>query len=367
MKQTICLNMIVKDEAPVIRRCLESVRPLIDTWVILDTGSTDGTQDLIREVYRDLPGSLHQSPWKGYGVSRSEAIDLARGKADYLLFIDADDMMEMEPGFRMPRLTHEAYRIALRHGPIIHWRPAMVSSRLPWRYVGVLHEYIECGRTYSIETLEGANIRTLSGGSRLQKEGQRQKYLRDASTLEKALIEEPDNFRYVFYLGQSWRDAGELQKAMAAYDRRAAMGGFPEEEFCAHLNAARLASRLECPETEVISRFLRAHESRPSRAEALGELARLCRQNERWPLAYLFARQAARIPQPKDILFVEFEWYEWRALDELSVAAYWVGEYGESVRCTERLLEEGRLPEEQHDRVKRNLGFARERLRVKSS
>jgi len=45
---TICLCMIVKNEAAVIERCLASVRPLIDTWVISDTGSTDGTQDLIR-------------------------------------------------------------------------------------------------------------------------------------------------------------------------------------------------------------------------------------------------------------------------------------------------------------------------------
>ena len=42
--QTICLNMIVRNEAPVIRRCLDSVMPIIDSWVIVDTGSTDGTQ-----------------------------------------------------------------------------------------------------------------------------------------------------------------------------------------------------------------------------------------------------------------------------------------------------------------------------------
>ena len=41
---TICLNMIVKNEAPVIGRCLASVLPFVDRWVIVDTGSTDGTQ-----------------------------------------------------------------------------------------------------------------------------------------------------------------------------------------------------------------------------------------------------------------------------------------------------------------------------------
>ncbi|MEV6052281.1 glycosyltransferase [Streptomyces sp. NPDC052107] len=140
MKSTVCLNMIVKDEAPVIRRCLESVRPLIDTWVIVDTGSTDGTQDVIRDVYSDLPGELYERPWKGFDGSRAEAIELARAGADYLLFTDADDMMEVAPGSSMPELTLDAYRLNIRSGRYIHRRRALVSTRLPWRYVGVLHE-----------------------------------------------------------------------------------------------------------------------------------------------------------------------------------------------------------------------------------
>ena len=36
--QTLCLSMIVKNEASVIGRCLPSLRPIIDYWVIVDTG-----------------------------------------------------------------------------------------------------------------------------------------------------------------------------------------------------------------------------------------------------------------------------------------------------------------------------------------
>ncbi|MFD5631297.1 hypothetical protein [Streptomyces sp. NPDC127072] len=137
------------------------------------------------------------------------------------------------------------------------------------------------------------------------------------------------------------------------------MGGWEEEVFCAHLYAARLAAGLDRPVAEVVDRYLRAHESRPSRAEALGDLARFCRDNgPRWPLAHLFARAAARIPYLSDILFVEFDWYDWRALDELAVAAYWTGEYEESRACCERLLDGGKLPEAQRERVARNLQFA---------
>ncbi|WP_051781610.1 MULTISPECIES: hypothetical protein [unclassified Streptomyces] len=140
------------------------------------------------------------------------------------------------------------------------------------------------------------------------------------------------------------------------------MGGFAEEAYCARLYAARLAARLDKPPAEVMDRYLRAYESRPTRAEALGDLARLCRAGSRWPLAYMFAQQAVRIPRPDDILFVEVDWYEWRALDELAVAAYWTGAYAESLECCERLLQEGKLPEDQRARVRGNLDFARHKL-----
>ena len=50
-KPSVCLNMIVKNESQIITRCLDSVKDLIDYWVISDTGSTDGTQQLITDYF----------------------------------------------------------------------------------------------------------------------------------------------------------------------------------------------------------------------------------------------------------------------------------------------------------------------------
>jgi cellulose synthase/poly-beta-1,6-N-acetylglucosamine synthase-like glycosyltransferase len=87
-KQTICLNMIVKDEKDVIQRCLDSVIPVIDYWVIVDTGSTDGTQEIIKNHMKNIPGELFERPWKNWGATRTEALRLAQehGQGDYLLF-----------------------------------------------------------------------------------------------------------------------------------------------------------------------------------------------------------------------------------------------------------------------------------------
>ncbi len=73
-RQTIGLCMIVKNEVSVIERCLASVRPWLDFWLIVDTGSTDGTQAKILEVMADMPGELHERPWRNFGANRTEAI-----------------------------------------------------------------------------------------------------------------------------------------------------------------------------------------------------------------------------------------------------------------------------------------------------
>ena len=142
--QTICLSMIVKNEARVIRRCLDSVRDIIDYWVIVDTGSTDGTQDIIRAHFQDVPGELVERPWRDFAQNRSEALALARPRGDYTFIIDADDALELQAGFQLPRLSADSYQIDIQDTNIRYQRTQFVSNALAWRYAGVLHEYLTC-------------------------------------------------------------------------------------------------------------------------------------------------------------------------------------------------------------------------------
>src|SRR6187399_3263414 len=87
-RPSVCLTMIVKNETAVVERCLRSVRPFVDCWSIVDTGSTDDTPRLIAAALADLPGELHERPWSDFGHNRTEALALARGRADYSLVID---------------------------------------------------------------------------------------------------------------------------------------------------------------------------------------------------------------------------------------------------------------------------------------
>ena len=94
----ICLNMIVKNESRIIERCISSVYHLIDTWCIVDTGSTDGTQEIIKELLKDKPGELIEKPWVNFGHNRNEALELAERWGEWTLLTDAD-MVLVDEGF----------------------------------------------------------------------------------------------------------------------------------------------------------------------------------------------------------------------------------------------------------------------------
>ena len=362
MKKRICLNMIVKDESAVIERCLASVRNHIDAWVIVDTGSTDDTKEKIRKALSGIPGALHVRPWRNFGSNRSEAAALAyEAGCDYILFLDADDMLVTPPDFQWPQLTAHVYELTLVYGDYRYARQMLVSTKLHWRWVGVLHEYPDSTpKATSFAPLEHPQVRASTEGARSRDPN---KYDRDAEMLLQGLIDEPGNARYQFYLAQSYRDAGKPELALAEYEKRVLMGGWDEEVWRSLLEAARLTERLVRPHDEVISAYLRAYVNRPTRAEPLADMARLARSKEQFAQAYVYAKLATTIPYPSDRLFVEAECYSFRALDELAIAAYWTGRYAECRDIAEQLLKSGNVGAAHVERVKANRDFALQKLR----
>jgi glycosyltransferase involved in cell wall biosynthesis len=354
--QTICLNMIVKDEAPVIRRCLDSVRAIIDSWVIVDTGSTDGTQELIREYLKDLPGELYERPWVDFAHNRSEALELARGRGDYIFVIDADEVVELEPGFVLPTLTADAYNLQVRYGGCSYVRKQLVSNRLPWSYKGVLHEYITTEEPHREEPLAGLATLPSHDGARARDP---LTYRRDALVLEKALLTEPDNTRYIFYLAQSYRDAGELELAIRHYKRRVDHGGWREEVWVSLYYIAQLMERLEKPWPEVMEAYLAAWQYVPDRAGPLFRIAMHYQAKGSYYLSNLFLSRASAIPVPADNrLFIERSLYDFQLPVEHGVAAFYVGDHDTAISVNNRLLREGKLPPHAVEQVIRNRRFS---------
>lgn len=359
--QSICLNMIVKDEASVIERCLASVKPFVTYWVIVDTGSTDGTQDIVRRFMADLPGELHERPWRNFGHNRNEALELARSKAGYVLVMDADNSLHAPPGWYWPALEVPGYYLRMVLDGTHYQQCLLISTALPWRWEGVLHEYLTASAPLLLGTLEGPWVQARREGARSRDP---LTFHKDAALLEDALHQEPGNTRYAFYLAQSWRDAGESDKARRAYLARAAMGGWAEEVWFSLYQAAVLADRLRHPAAEVQAAYLAAYQYRPARAEPLVALARWHNRRQEWAMAQLYARAAMGLPRPADLLFLDESAYRWGATDEAAVAAYWLGDYLESLRLSMRLLDGDLLPENERARVEANRDFAVRQLAV---
>jgi glycosyltransferase involved in cell wall biosynthesis len=354
--------MIVRNETHVIERCLSTVRGLIDHWTIVDTGSTDDTRDKVRAALSGIPGELHEREWRNFGHNRSEALALARPHADYSFVIDADETLEVPTGFAWPAMSAAQYRLLHANGSNRYWRTSLVANRLPWRYVGVLHEYIDAPGAGLAVNLDGPVVWGYFDGGRSVGLSTVEKYARDARTLEAALVEEPDNARYQFYLAQSYRDSGQVDRAIAAYLKRAEMGGWEEEVWYSLHQVAALQVQAGAPADVVIASYLRAHEARPSRAEALTDLARYLRLRERHVLAHIFAARAKDMPRPADILFLADDVYAWRALDEYAVSAYWVGDFEASADACRSLLDAPSTPADQRARITENYRFAVDRL-----
>ncbi len=357
---TVCLNMIVKDEAPVIERCLTDAKPLVDAWCIIDTGSTDGTQEIVRRVMGDLPGTLHERPWKNFGHNRTEAIRLAAGMADYILTIDADETLDRAADFDWHGLSGDALLIEKRRGARRYRVLNLVRDGLDWEWTGAVHEALSSPHSFRARNFDGIAIISPREGMRARDP---LTFRRDALMLEEALLEEPENRRNVFYLAQSYRDAEEYGLALKHYRRRAAMGGWSEEVFCALYQAARMMVFTGEPVGACIEAFLKAHNHTPRRAEPLYQVGMHFAGEKQWAAAWLFLEQAAAREMPDDlILFVEADIHTWRAKMEAAVAAYWAGKHDEAMALNRRLLDGDALPEKYRETVERNLWLSEEHV-----
>ena len=338
--------MIVKDEAAVIRRCLHSVHGLIDRWVICDTGSTDGTPELVRASLEEIPGDLHERPWADFGQNRTELMGFARGKADYLLLIDADMTVSYDKS-RLQALGADSYMLRHTEDPE-YWIKRLVRGDRRWWYVGATHEYIATDPPERVENLDAIVIHHhADSGTR------REKFERDHRLLSEELARDPSNARTVFYLAQTLRDLGRVEEPIDLYRRRAAMGGWPEEVFYSLYQVGVLTHRAGQRDQAMIALF-DAWNYRPQRIEPLYELAWMFRERRLYHAAHLVSQRGIGTPVPEDTLFLHRWMYQWGLLFEYSIAAYWVGQPRAALEACNRLLEMPQLPDSYREQTKTN-------------
>lgn len=372
----IGLSMIVKDEAEVIERCLDSMIPLIDYVLISDTGSKDGTQAIIRSWIErnNLRGEVVEEKWQDFATNRTSALRRLCEKrvVDYAFVMDADETLGYDAGFEPAAfknsLTHDYYNVEIRRGATRYWRPQIMSTAKNFFYKGVLHEYIEApkdsvsGDAFGVYIASGA-----SGGAR---DKDSETYRRDANVLEKVLSTETDNFlrsRYTFYLAQSYRDSEQIEKALYAYLARSELGYWSEEVYVSLLEAGRLMERLNRPADDILAVYRRAIDVCGTRAEAYYYISEFCFREGRNEEGFTAAKVGSALAEPANGLFLAKWIYDYAILDQLAINAYWCAYYSDCIQACLKLLSEGKLPESERKRVEANAQASLEKIKEERS
>lgn len=416
---TTCLVAIVKNESHVIERCLKSVIPYIDYWIIVDTGSKDDTREKIRTLLKDIPGELHEDEWVHFAHNRTLAIQRARGKADWLLMMDADHVWH---GKLPDGLDADGYNIEHRYSGMVYHIPILMRGDKEWHYECPIHETIVGKDTGTFGYIvPGPYVTVFPEGARSKDP---EKFEKDAAVLLKHVAQFPDDPRPTYYLAQSYLNAAErfvkeslphkdtvaalevervkaevagefdkakqiaaaigvekmliavleakmrplMEQARKWYARRTQMdNGWWEERWHARFRLAQTGEHLDLDFPTLLAEFLSAYQEHPGRAEPLVVLAKAARTRQFYSIATMCARQAMAIQKPSAGLFVESQYYDWLAHDEFSVSCFYQGDPQEGLKVARRLLISPTLPNHERPRVERNIKMLLDRLERKAA
>jgi tetratricopeptide (TPR) repeat protein len=218
-KTKICLNAMVGNEAPTIKRMLESVVPHIDYYVIQCNGKEDNTQEIINDFFkeRNILGYTYQTEWNFPGFNRDHTLQeclKSDHQCDWILRMDADERLQVDDNFDWSILDNtsvDSYNIVAEAGDTRYFRTWFWNAKLPWFFQhDKRHETIhlpEIGENFQRENMP-YGFRHLVG-----QDGETwnvpRKFLKDALELEIDKIVGNtvlDDHYHLWYLAKSYSD-----------------------------------------------------------------------------------------------------------------------------------------------------------------
>jgi tetratricopeptide (TPR) repeat protein len=330
----ICMNMIVKNESRIILRLLQSILPIVDNYVICDTGSTDNTKELITSFFsgHGILGHVVEEPFRDFGYNRSFALQKADElfpECDYILLLDADMVFKYASAssFRAFLETGktdgiDAFHIFQGDDAYFYKNTRVVRTGIGASYWGVTHEYVNLrdNSQYRLMPKDVAFIHDIGDGG-----AKADKFDRDIRLLKQGLVDNPTSERYMFYLANSYRDHGDTDLAIDMYKRRIDAKGWFEEIWYAMYNLGH-CYKSKGDMVTAVHWWMEAYQLFPQRVENLWEIVTYYRQQGKNQLAYLFyamaAKQVAANPHP-DYLFLKKDVYEYKLAYEMTILGYY--------------------------------------------
>ena len=349
MSSTICLNMIVKNETKNLEKLFKSIHEVVDYYVIHDTGSTDGTPELIKKLMNtyDISGEIFHEEWKNFGHNRQKALESAYNSdfnPDYVFIIDADEEFFYKDKNWFKNLKKDSYNIKRLFGSIEYYQPVIINVRnkneLGWEWKAPVHNYLSSKFCRTKENVDKTVVHIksyCSGGAKSQNVSSEEKYLRDAKLLLDDLKENPNNPRSLFYLAQSYRDAKKPEESIKWYKKRLQVNGWIQEKYISCYNIGNLLRQLGKTE-EAFYYYLLSYEYDSSRYECFYEMIKYYRQKGKKKLAYSFYKQLKPFNNNSGKLFLVSSVHDWKLDYEVSIVAFYNKAYQEGINAFKRLF-----------------------------
>jgi len=309
----IILNMIVKNEAKIIKRCLDSVWGMVHEIVIVDTGSTDGTPEVIAEWGKENEYYPHirYCKFENFSQARNEALKRVKELCDpddYILFLDAGMVLEKKYYVSFDLVEdHYTFEHKFPNSDTTWRNTRLVKAKHALKWVGACHEYLETSASpvFSDQLMITCNQ---DGGNQT---GQASRYLR--MLLEDfPKLKGYEKVRTQFYIAQTYFDLEDYGEAINWYIFSNSAPISDEERFYAKYRYAFCLWVLGEPIELIEENFLFAWQRRPWRIEPIYELVRMLKINcpNQKKKIEAYQRVIDNTPLPEDdVLFVEKEKY----------------------------------------------------------
>lgn len=342
----ISLVMIVRNEAASIGGIIESVKGVVDRYTIMDTGSTDGTIEIIRRKFGDTPGDIFQEEFVDFATTRNRVIELEGTKSVFALMLSGDEYIRDGASLRAfceqhrswswvaKGAHHEAYNLRVLYANDVYDSTRLHRTDARWFYVGVTHEYMTNARknvaTVRAEDSSGGIPKIFHDLSTSDPVKKRKRWSMDAELLKSEWKRNPNRTRTAFYLAQSYECLGDWKNAFQWYKTRWELKGWNEEAYEARFRMARVSRHLGYSWPESQQMYLTAHAYLPKRVEPLYAIGHYYYHEEsprNYQLAFIFLHRASMIPFPTNLrLFLDKTVYDYKVPDLLGIVSYYTGD-----------------------------------------
>ena len=354
----LILNTIVKDESHCILTMLKSALQISDAIVIADTGSTDGTQEMIRKFGEEnnIPTYVFERPFDDFEKSRNFGMEKAREVVKELgwnvndcwtWWCDADETIVVDSKFNKKQFVNDLYMINTYIGQMKYTRNTFARISKPFRFYGPIHEFIVCDEqniTSGLATNIHVDVKMI--GASWQGDIPT-KYKNHAFVLEKYIDVNRQDPRWIFYTAQSYHDSASipdnkeeneerLRRALKYYKERVSRpDGYPEELFYAQYRIGTIMRSIEDPWNLVHQECLKAYNMDPIRGESIKTIIDYYLQVNEWNMAYLYTKFAkvnfhGKNPYPTRLLFVDEALYIWKFAESHAAACFYTGRMDEA-------------------------------------